>query len=190
MTAFLCRPLCHAEELVPITNPSFEEPGDADDRAAGWDRWGEWINRECAWTPVHDGSCIIGYHHFRLEDNNNSGIFQNIAVEPGRYYTFSVRANADHPGEDFHGAKEVELRLETTLYGQQATIASKKYPAKYLATGENWSWLRVSSVAPTDTMRLLVILHPSAEIRGRAGAVKIDSARLTVQDIQAPVPAQ
>ena len=105
--------------------------GEAADRAVGWDRWGNWINRECDWSPVNDGTCLIGYHHYKIEDNADSGCFQNIDVEPGRYYTFSVLANADQPGDGYNGAKEVELRLETTLHGQQATIASKKYPAAF-----------------------------------------------------------
>jgi len=172
-----------AEETVPIMNPSFEEKGQADDRAAGWDRWGDWMNRECDWTPVRDGECMIGYHHYRIENKADSGFFQNVEVEPGRFYTFSIRANADQPDGGQHGAKEIELRLEATLHGVQTTIASKKYSVKYIADEDNWSWLRVSSTAPTDQMRLLVIVYPADETKNRAGAVKFDSAKLTVVDV-------
>ena len=41
--------------LPRLVNPSFEDSGDAADRAAGWGRWGQWMNREEGWTPVHSG---------------------------------------------------------------------------------------------------------------------------------------
>src|ERR1700693_2229715 len=39
------------DDVVPpaLVNPSFEDPGNAPDRAAGWGRWGQWMNREEGW---------------------------------------------------------------------------------------------------------------------------------------------
>jgi hypothetical protein len=44
--------------LSKLANPSFGDAGDTPDRAAGWNRWGDWFNREEGWTPVRSGSTM------------------------------------------------------------------------------------------------------------------------------------
>lgn len=167
-----------AVQAQSLQNASFERPGDADDRAYGWDRWGQWINRECSWTPVVDGSCLIGYHHWQIESGDSSGLYQDVAgAKEGARYAFKIMANADLAKEDKKGPVSVELRLECTVYGEQVTINSSTYKVEEIATGDQWSPLTVSGTAANDTLRVLVIVYPSPE-GPRDGAVKFDAAAL------------
>ena len=160
-----------------LVNPSFENQGTQSDMAEGWSRWGDWMNRESAWMPVKDGACILGYHHWQIEKGDNSGLYQDTKVEAGKNYTFSIYANSDKSA-DSQNAESIELRLETTVNGTQATVASKTYNLSDVATGNDWSKLQVSGVAPNDTMRVLVVINPAKE-GPRGGAVKLDAAELT-----------
>ncbi len=171
-----------------LANPSFETQGTQTDLADGWSRWGDWINRETGWTPVKDGTCIIGYHHWQIEKSDNSGLWQDVKVTPGQKYTFSVFANADKPTDEKPSADTVELRLETTVNGQQSTVASKTFKVADLLGGEEWSQLQVSGVAPNDTLRVLIVVNP-ASTGPRGGAVKFDLAALTTGDQPAVAPA-
>ena len=157
-----------------LVNPSFETEGAQTDLSEGWSRWGDWINRETGWTPVKDGTCIVGYHHWQIEKGDNSGLYQDMKVTAGKNYTFSIYANADNPA-DGKNAESVELRLETTVNGTQATVASKTFSLADIATGTDWSRLQVSGVAPNDTLRVLVVVNPAKE-GPRGGAVKFDAA--------------
>ena len=160
-----------------LENPSFEMEGTQSDMAKGWSRWGDWINRETGWTPTKDGACIIGYHHWQIEKPDTSGLWQDLQVEAGKTYTFSVYANADKPTDASKTAENVELRLETTLDGAQSTIATKTYPYADLAGGTDWSLLSVSGMAPNTTMRVLIIVTPAKEGQ-RGAAIKFDAAEL------------
>ena len=162
-----------------MENASFEVEGSSGDQAEAWSRWGDWMNRETGWTPVKDGQCIIGYHHWQIEKGDNSGLYQDMKVEAGKNYTFSIYANAD-TSADSKNAESVELRLETTINGTQATVSSKTYNLSDLATGADWSKLQVSGVAPNDTLRVLVVVNPSKE-SPRGGAVKFDAAELAAK---------
>jgi len=163
-----------------LVNPSFENKGPQDDQAEGWLRWGDWINRETTWTPVKDGTCIIGYHHWQIEKGDNSGLYQDMKVEAGKNFTFSIYANADKSTDSSKNAESVELRLESTVNGTQATVASKIYNLSDIASGTDWSKLQVSGVAPNDTLRVLIVVNPSKEAP-RGGAVKFDAANLTAE---------
>ena len=157
-----------------LQNPSFEQGGSSSDLAAGWNRWGQWMNREEGWKPTHSGACLIGYHHWQIENRDDSGLWQDAKVQPGRKYTFSIfvtRDVAENP------ARQVEVALESTVDGRQVTIAKKSYPVSDLASGEKWSRLVISGVATGDTMRVLVRIAP-AEKGARGGAIKMDDASL------------
>jgi hypothetical protein len=164
-----------------LVNPSFENKGPQDDQAEGWLRWGDWINRETTWTPVKDGTCIIGYHHWQIEKGDNSGLYQDMKVEAGKNFTFSIYANADKSTDSSKNAESVELRIESTVNGTQATVASKIYNLSDIASGTDWSKLQVSGVAPNDTLRVLIVVNPSKE-GPRGGALKFDAAALTAGD--------
>lgn len=169
-------------EAADLVNASFEEQGEHSDLAAGWSRWGDWINREAGWEPVHDGACIMGYHHWQIEGSGNSGLWQDVEVEAGKGYTFSIFANVDPAEDDKVGPESVEVRLETTLYGEQSTVQSRTYPVKDLARDGSWSLLEVSATAPTDLLRVLVVMTPGKDNKPRGGALKFDDARLAARE--------
>lgn len=162
-----------------LKNPSFEELMlDTGDQAADWSRWGQWLNREMDWTPVRDGRALIAYHHWRIEDSGDSGMWQDVAnVKAGKRYTFSVYANADTGQSGRRPPREVELRLESTLNGRQVVINSRKFLGQQIAQGERWSRLEISGTAASDTLRALIIVYPARK-SDRDGAIKLDQASL------------
>jgi hypothetical protein len=168
------------DPVVPPTlvNPSFEDPGDAPDRAAGWGRWGQWMNREEGWTPVRSGRCLLGYHHWEIGKANNSGVYQDVdhAVK-GVEYTFGVYANVDKAKSPARDALTIELRLESIVDGQQQIVASKLYKVDNLAP-DQWEKLTVSGAPINNSLRVLVIVTPSPQNGTRGGAIRFDDAFL------------
>jgi hypothetical protein len=160
---------------VRLLNSSFEDPDtEADnpygDLAAGWGRWGAWINRESEWKPTKDGKCIIGYHHWEIEDGNSSGIYQDLSGTPaGAEFKFTVYASKDKDTN----AESVELRLEPFSGGE--TLASKVYPMSELNKG--WSKLELAGKSTGEGIRVLVVVKPAVG-EDRRGCVKLDDADL------------
>lgn len=161
-----------------VVNASFEDPGNTGDRAAGWERLGQWFNREDAWTPVRTGHCILGYHHWQIPDPKESSVFQDIqgAVD-GTEYTFGIHVNLDKTRDTRHDAVSVELRLESTVDGHQKAISSKLYKVADLKP-DQWEKLSVTGVPVNDTLRVLVIVTPSPKNGTRGGALRFDDAFL------------
>jgi hypothetical protein len=159
-----------------LQNPSFEEQGDGPDLAAHWNRWGQWINRETDWSPTHTGKCLVGYHHWQIENGENSGIWQEVTgATPGQRFRFTVFVwvdKADAP------AREIELRLEATHGDHQLTIESVTFPVKQMPTGQ-WFPISVTGTTPENHVRVLVVVSPSSNAP-REGAVKFDDAKLEV----------
>jgi hypothetical protein len=161
-----------------LVNPSFEDPGDAGDRAAGWSRWGDWFNREESWTPVHSGHCILGYHHWEIPSANDSGVYQDVTgAAKGMPYTFGIYASLDKAKDGRKDPMSIELRLESTVDGHQVTIASKLYKVADLPP-DAWQKLTVTGAPANATFRVLVIVTPSAENGTRGGALRFDDASL------------
>jgi hypothetical protein len=161
-----------------LVNPSFEDPGDGADRAASWSRWGQWINREEQWTPVHSGRCILGYHHWEIPDANDSGVYQDVGhAVPGAVYAFGIYANLDKAKAPAQNALTIELRLESTVGGQQQTVVSKLYKVADLAP-DQWEKLSVSGSPANDSLRVLVIITPAPQNGTRGGAIRFDDAFL------------
>ena len=164
-----------------LLNGSFEEAQDADasDRAAHWNRWGHWFNRETGWTPTRDGDCLLGYHHWKIEEADSSGWYQDIAVEPPARCTFSVWASADAPAADKHGPRTIELRIEGVDGERIWQIAAQEYRMSDIATDGKWSHLHVTGTVPTRTARVLIVIDPSRQ-EPRDAALKFDNASLQV----------
>lgn len=166
-----------------LLNPSFEEPGGdgslwISDRAARWERWGGWFNRETTWSPVHDGQCIMAYHHWKIQGDETAGIYQDIAnLPPGQKFTFSVEIIKDK----FTNADFVELRLEPYLGGK--TLASRVYRMNDLKSAK-WTTLTVTGSSPTAGIRTLVVVKPGRNTT-RKGALKFDAARLAPAAVDA-----
>lgn len=161
-----------------LANGSFEEQGEAADRAAGWNRWGDWMNRETAWTPTHDGRALIGYHHWRLTGGGASGLWQDVKAKAGDRYAFTVLAQHDPATGGAQNAGTLELRLESVTPDGQITLNSQDFAVNKLATGQGWSRLSVSGTATSDTLRVLAVINAAADAP-RGGAVKLDDATVT-----------
>jgi hypothetical protein len=176
----------HAADLK---NASFETAGDSPDTALNWDRWGQWMNRETAWTPAHGSSaCMLGYHHWQIEDTNNSGVWQDISdVKPGQRFKFSVFVQIDKGDPGTNPVKEVELRLEATRNGSQLEIQSAKYTAANLPADGQWHQISVTGTTPESNLRVLIVASP-ADSAPRGGAVKFADASL--DDVSNIPPAQ
>lgn len=175
---------------VGLENSSFETKGDSDDQAAGWNRWGNWVNRETAWTPVDDGDAIIGYHHYRIDSGADSGLWQNTKVTSNQETRFRIRANADIPASG-QFADSVELRIEVPGQdGTPMTVASKIYPASDITTGDQWSTLEVIGTPNSSVIRLIVCIKPAAgDGVKRDGSLKFDTAELQQRAGQSADPA-
>ena len=160
-----------------LKNGSFETVGDAPDTAAGWNRWGDWLNREAAWTPTRDGTAMIGYHHWQRDTTADSGMWQDVAVTPGESYEFGLFAHADAPTDGGNAAQRVTVSLEAVVDGTPLALASRDVDVASLESAGGWSLLTVKAVAPAGTLRVLVRVAPSQD-GPRAGAVKLDDAFL------------
>lgn len=161
-----------------LVNPSFEDKGESSDRAAGWDRWGDWFNREEGWTPVRSGHCILGYHHWEIPNAKDSGVYQNVTgTVKGTQYTFGVYVSLDKAKGTSKDAVSIELRLESTAGGGQQTIASKVYKVADFPP-DTWQKITVSGAPANDTFRVLMIVTPSPDDGTRGGALRFDDAVL------------
>ena len=164
----------HAENL--LKNASYEEAGSSTDTAADWYRWGDWMNRETAWTPTHGGQCLIGYHHWQITSTNNSGMWQDVtSVKAGQKFTFTVFASADAP-QSGNPADKVELRLAAHPYRPSMTIQSLTTSLADLQKDPGWHQLSVTGTTPENNIRVLVVVTPAASARG--GTIKFDDADL------------
>ena len=164
-----------------LVNGSFEiaSSDTSTDRARNWNHWGHWLNRESGWTPTREGDCLLGYHHWRIEQADSSGWYQDIKdLRPGVRYTFSVWSMRDVPAADKYGPQSVELRIEGIDGEKTWQVASCTYKASDLAANGDWSLLHVTGTIPTATARVLIIVDPSRQLP-RDAALKFDAASLT-----------
>ncbi len=157
-----------------LTNGSFEDQGDSPDVAAGWNRWGPWLNRETSWKSPHSGSGEIGYHHWQA---GTSGLWQDVSVEPGMRYTFSIHAQRDVPASGQTEAANVELRLEAVTDHGEIALNTVNFDVSRLASGNRWTRFSLSGTADGARMRVLVVITPAAD-GPRGGDIKLDDATL------------
>lgn len=69
--------------------------------------------------------------------------------------------------------------MESTLNGRQVVLNAREFNAGHLATKQDWSPLVVSATAATDSLRVLIVVHP-AEQGPRDAALKFDQASLSL----------
>lgn len=163
-----------------LRNASFEDAElEADnpwgDLAAGWGRWGNWMNRETQWTPTRSGNCLMGYHHWRIEEQDPSGFFQDIPDIPdGTLCMFSVFAYRD---EDTN-AESVELRIEK--FGGFEVLASRVMSMDEIRK-KGWGKISVTGTTRGGGVRVLISVTPRRDAP-RLGAIKFDDAELIFQN--------
>ena len=162
-----------------LRNPSFEQPSDPDawesDRAAHWERLGGWFNRETTWSPVHNGECMLAYHHWQIKQKDPSVVYQDVPDAPtGRVCAFTIQAFKDK----HTNAEYVELRLEPHLGGPP--LASNLYRMADLR-GNRWNELAVTGTTATAGLRVVVAVKPGRASQ-RKGALKFDDAVFAVRN--------
>jgi hypothetical protein len=146
------------------------------DLAANWGRWGDWMNRETAWVPTHSGNSLMGYHHWEIMSDADSGCYQDIPEAPaGKKYTFSVFAFKD----DKTNIESVELRIEKLNGGE--TLASRVYSGDEVKSA-GWGEMSVSGTNTTDGIRVTIVVKPKQGPGSRDGALKFDDASVTVTE--------
>ena len=160
-----------------LENPSFEEAGASPDVAAHWSRWGDWMNRETAWSPTVSGKAMMGYHHWQIEKPANSGIWQDVTgVKAGSRFTFAIQAWLDKV--ESGSVEKVELRMEVAHGSEQVQIASAEFTPKDIPSDGQWHKLSVTGTTPEANLRVLVVVTPAANAP-RNGAAKFDDASLS-----------
>ncbi len=162
-----------------LLNTSFEDAetdleNPYNDLAAHWGRWGNWMNRECEWEPTHSGSCMIGYHHWTVQEETTSGLYQDVPGTPASSnIMFSVMAYKD-PNTN---AETIELRIEDLK--NHMALGSQFYPVADMKTG-GWLLLAVTAAANEPGIRVLIAVKPKAG-GNRQGAIKFDDASLVIR---------
>ena len=174
---------CSWVQATPaLVNASFEEGGTPPDTAVGWTRWGEWINRETDWKPVRTGKAVLGYHHWQIPSEADSGVWQEVKdVKAGQKVKFSIFLMVDPVSGNQARAEYVELRLEYSKNGWQEVLAQKRVPLKNFPADEAWHPVEVEGEACADGIRVVVAIMPSLDEAPRAGAVKFDDAKIEVR---------
>lgn len=117
-----------------------------------WSSWGNGLSRTA------DGISLGG----------NSGLWQDVAVEPGKTYAFAVRLRRS-AGE----SQDIDLVLEAGIDGQQLNLDSRGFNSNTLEAGESWSIVRVQAKAMSKTLRALIRSNASA-----------DSARVEIAEMR------
>jgi len=163
-----------------LENPSFEEPGSFETQPQGWKVFGDHLRRETTWHPIKSGEALLGYGHWRVTENVPSGIWQQVqGIAKGDEIVFSISVMADACPSDKSPAESIELILESTEDGRQVTVASQKFSVADIPPGAEWQKISVEGKAPTDSLRLMILVTPSAS-SDRSAALKFDDAELLV----------
>jgi hypothetical protein len=169
-----------------LLNTSFEDAETVNenpfgDLAAHWGRWGNWMNRESVWTPTRNGKCMMAYHHWQIEEDTTSGVFQDIpGTAAGGHVAFSVCVYKDPKTN----ADSIELRIEK-LNGN-GLVATRTYTMAEISTG-TWDKLSVSGANAEAGVRVLISVKPK-QGGGREGCLKLDDASLTPAAAPAKAP--
>lgn len=145
------------------------------DLAARWGRWGNWMNRETQWTPTRSGQCLMGYHHWRIEEPEVSGFYQDVSDIPdGTLCMFSIFAYRD----EGTNAESVELRIEKM--GGFEVLASRVLSMEEIRKN-GWGKISVTGTTRGGGVRVLVAVTPLKQ-GFRQGAIKFDDAELIFQN--------
>ena len=81
-----------------------------------------------------------------------AGLWQDVAVKQGNEYSFEIRVRRP----DGAPASNVALSFEAVAGGKLIAITDQNVNTSTIETGTGWSVIRVSAVAVTSTMRVLI----------------------------------
>jgi hypothetical protein len=165
-----------------LQNGDFRYPSDNPEIPESWTTFGDCFFRETGWAPQPPSGAMMGYHHYRVSGNNNSGMHQDVSgVKAGQKVRFSVLMMVDKHNEDSQRPYCVELILEGAKDGQQQTVASKEVVLEEFPTDDEWHEVFVEGTLPVDNLRVIVSVTPSPS-GPRQSAVKFSEANLAVLD--------
>lgn len=161
-----------------LVNPDFSEEGAESHIAAGWETVGEWMRREPSWYPKPASGEVMGYHHYRIQNSEVSGFFQDVAdVKAGQTVRFAILIMADEFNPDLQGPQKVELKLEAGAEGLRETVASMEIPLEEIPMDNQWHEFAIDGVMPQDGLRVSVTVTPS-ESAPRSSSLKFAEAYL------------
>lgn len=161
------------------TNTSFEMGSGSG--LSSWSIEGGQLGRETGWTPVRDGSSLLGYRHWQVTSAQPSSVTQVVSgLTPGQRYDFSVFVNRDPVPGGARLAESVELSVET-VGSPTRVIARQRFPVSQLETGDVFSRIGLTFGAIEGQARLRLTCVPAAS-GPRDGAVKFDGV------VVAPTP--
>lgn len=164
------------QDAPALSNSSFEIAGEKPEEIPGWGVWGGGIERVDTWRPTRTGEGMVGYKHWVIQDNGDSGLFQDAtSAVAGGTYEFSLWIYPDAAKQN--GFAGVELRLESGVDGRQVTVATNLVAGADIPAGR-WSRILVRGTAPVANLRAVIVFFPSLQ-GPRDGAVKIDDAQIT-----------
>jgi hypothetical protein len=165
-----------------LDNGDFGYPSENPGIPEGWTTWGDWFLRETVWDPRPPSGAMMGYHHYRVEGTNKSGMHQDVAgVTAGQKVRFSILMMVDPHGADSRRPHAVELILEAGKDGRQETVAKREILLEEFPTDTEWHEVSVEGTLPVDNLRVIVAVTPSPS-GPRQSAVKFSEANLEVLD--------
>jgi glucan 1,3-beta-glucosidase len=118
-----------------LQDPNFERI------STGRSSWNQWGNAVTSREGV-DGVTV----------RPGAGLWQDVAVKQGNEYSFEIRVRRP----DGAPASNVALSFEAVAGGKLIAITDQNVNTSTIETGTGWSVIRVSAVAVTSTMRVLI----------------------------------
>jgi glucan 1,3-beta-glucosidase len=177
-------PKSASDQETLLNNGCFGAEGHSASALKGWNQWGS-IEVARAGQPTVKPNAPI-----RFVADGDSGLWQDVAVQPGQPCRFSVLASRSGGGgggdgggggggAPARGAGFVELRLESPLEGKVLAVASSEVSLDSLETGDGWSTLTVTGTPLSDTLRVLVRVSRAPGKAPNGFAVSLKSAALS-----------
>jgi glucan 1,3-beta-glucosidase len=167
-----------ADESLP---PSGEDEHRlAGDRPlANWSSLEPPANRELTLTSARANSSEVTYNHAQVDSTDSSVLSQDVNVEPGKRYLFSIFAQRIAPAAAKTEAHSIELRLQSVTEDGEVTLNSRTFQVRQLPTGKQWQRLSVSGTADAPRLRIEVVVTPSVD-GPRDGSIKLHDAALGI----------
>jgi hypothetical protein len=163
-----------------LDNGDFGYPSENPGIPEGWTTWGDWFLRETVWDPRPPSGAMMGYHHYRVDGSNKSGMHQDVTgVKAGQKVRFSILMMVDAHSADSRKPHAVELILEAGKDGRQETVASTEIALADFPADEEWHEVSVEGTLPVDNLRVVVSVTPSPT-GPRQSAVKFSEANFEV----------
>jgi endoglucanase len=111
-----------------------------------------------------------GVRYESADGKRRCELSQNVAVEPGKRYRFTVRAWGDR---QLAGSAKVELRLEGTLDGTPVTLNMATFNARDLGSGGRRSPMSIDGTALGDKLTAKITISSTG-----SGELLLNDARL------------